>query len=78
MGFCSRILNKDKLFLILDDAFQYSDWDRRKLLTDKVVDLAKKGWQIIYFTMDDNIKELFDTKGKALGTDYKNFVLTEE
>lgn len=77
MGFCARILNKDKLFLILDDAFQYSDWNRRKLLINKVVDLAKNGWQILYFTMDDNIKDLFDTIGNILGDDYKKFVLAE-
>ena len=77
MGFCSRILKQDNLFLILDDAFQYSDWNRRQLLVNKVVDLAKNGWQVIYFTMDDNIKELFDAKGQELGADYKNFVLAE-
>ncbi len=78
MGFCSRLLKKDSCFLILDDAFQYSDWDRRKLLTDKVVDLAKKGWQIIYFTMDDNIKTLFDNKGLVFGKEYKSYILPEE
>lgn len=77
MGFCSRILNQDKLFLILDDAFQYSDWTRRRLLIGKVVDLAKNGWQILYFTMDDHIKQLFDEKGKSLGDEYKSFVLKE-
>lgn len=77
MGFCSRILGQDCLFLILDDAFQYSDWNRRQLLVDKAVELAQNGWQIIYFTMDDNIKELFDMKGQVLGNDYKKFELPE-
>ncbi len=77
MGFCSRILNKDKLFLILDDAFQYSDWKRRQLLVDKVAELANNGWQIIYFTMDDNIKELFDKKGHPFGENYKSYELKD-
>ncbi|MFQ5769945.1 MAG: ATP-binding protein, partial [bacterium] len=64
IGFSTRIVSQDSLFLILDDAFQYSDWQRRKLLVDKVADLAQKGWQIIYFTMDDNIRKLFDEKRK--------------
>lgn len=77
MGFCSRLLREERLFFILDDAFQYSDWDRRERLVDKIVELARNGWQIIYFTMDDNIRELFNRKGEALGTDYKNFILAE-
>lgn len=67
MGFCSRILKRKKVFFIFDDAFQYSDWDRRPLLVNKVVKLAKDGWQVLYFTMDDNIKNLFDEEGKKLG-----------
>ncbi len=71
MGFSRMLLGQDKLFLILDDAFQYSDWQRRKLLVEKAVNLAQDGWQILYFTMDDNIRELFNDVGKRLGNDYK-------
>jgi uncharacterized protein YhaN len=71
IGFCARLLGRDRLFLILDDAFQYSDWQRRKLLVEKVAALARDGWQIIYFTMDDNLRELFDAAGKDFGEEYK-------
>ena len=71
IGLSTKILKQDSIFLILDDAFQYSDWERRTWLMDKVVDLAKNDWQIIYFTMDDHIKELFNTKGKIFGEGYK-------
>ena len=73
IGFAAKIAARDSLFLILDDAFQYSDWQRRKLLMEKIVQLAKEGWQIIYFTMDDHIRRLFDEKGKQFGTEY-NYV----
>ena len=64
------------LFFILDDAFQYSDWDRRKFLIAGMEDLVKNGWQVIYFTMDENIRELFSSAGKRLGSDkYKEIVL---
>jgi RNA polymerase-binding transcription factor DksA len=66
IGFTSKLLGKDALFLILDDAFQHSDWQKRKILIDKLAEISKKGWQIIYLTMDDHIKELFDKKGKNL------------
>lgn len=49
----------DKAFFILDDAFQHSDYDRRPKLIDQLFTLADEGWQIIYLTMDDNIRNLF-------------------
>jgi hypothetical protein len=64
IGFTSKILKEDTLFLILDDAFQHSDWQKREILINKLADIASKGWQVIYLTMDDNIKELFDKTGK--------------
>ena len=50
--------------MILDDAFQYADWDRRGWLLDKMADLAKAGWQILYLTMDDHLRDLFRDMGK--------------
>ncbi len=64
IGFTSKLLKEDSFFLILDDAFQHSDWEKRGILIDKLVEIAKKGWQIIYLTMDDHIKGLFDKAGK--------------
>jgi uncharacterized protein YhaN len=63
IGFTSKLLKEDKLFLILDDAFQHSDWDKREIIIDKLAAIAKDGWQIIYLTMDDHIKGLFEKKG---------------
>ena len=76
IGFSTKLLLQDTIFLILDDAFQYSDWHRRPLLIDKVVALAEKGWQIIYFTMDNNIRDLFSQKGQRLGPEFKMIELS--
>ncbi|MCD4701883.1 MAG: AAA family ATPase [Candidatus Aegiribacteria sp.] len=54
-------------FLIFDDAFQHSDWERRKNLVNRVIGLVNSGWQVFYFTMDDHLKKLFDESGKDLG-----------
>ncbi|MEN8207804.1 MAG: AAA family ATPase [Candidatus Fermentibacteria bacterium] len=54
-------------FLILDDAFQHSDWERRKNLVNHVTGLIKNGWQVFYFTMDDHMKKLFDISADGLG-----------
>lgn len=66
IGLASKIIKQERMFLILDDAFQHSDWERREWLLDNVVGLAQNGWQIIYFTMDDHIKDLFLDKGKTV------------
>ncbi len=76
IGISTTLMKKEHLFLILDDAFQYSDWQRRKLLVDTIAQLAQSGWQIIYFTMDDQIKKLFNEKSKLFGADYRQFELT--
>lgn len=70
LGFASHLFGDDKLFLILDDAFQHSDWQRRSMMIDAMVQLAVKGWQILYFTMDDHIRDLFEQKGKILGNEF--------
>lgn len=74
VGFSLK-LARSPLFLILDDAFQYSDWKRRNLMVKTVLNLARSGWQILYFTMDDHIRDLFEKNGKALGTGFKSVTL---
>ncbi|HRU56950.1 MAG TPA: hypothetical protein P5190_06895, partial [Bacteroidales bacterium] len=59
IGILKRLLKNDNAFLILDDAFQHSDYEKRHILVKTVCELARNGWQIIYFTMDDHILNLF-------------------
>lgn len=75
IGISATLMKKEHLFLILDDAFQYSDWQLRKLLVDTIAQLAQSGWQIIYFTMDDQIRKLFNEKSKLFGVDYRQIEL---
>ncbi len=65
IGFSSKILKQERLFLILDDSFQHSDWLRRQVLVDMLAKIAFDGWQVIYFSMDDHIKTLFDKAGAS-------------
>jgi len=65
LGIASRISGGNPLFIILDDAFQHSDWSRREDLVKQVILLVKKGWQATYLTMDDHIRDLFLKYGKA-------------
>lgn len=76
LGIASHISGGEPLFIILDDAFQHSDWERRESLVKVTVDLAKNGWQVIYLTMDDHIRDLFLKMGKAgLKNKFKTFSL---
>jgi uncharacterized protein YhaN len=76
LGFAAKIMKQETAFLILDDAFQHSDWERREYLLDTVIGLAKNGWQIIYFSMDDHIRDLFNELGKeTFKSDYYYYEL---
>ncbi len=56
IGILKYLLQDKTAFLILDDAFQHSDYFRRENLIDFITDLSFEGWQIFYFTMDDHIR----------------------
>ncbi|MBN2556584.1 MAG: hypothetical protein JXA97_11640 [Anaerolineales bacterium] len=78
MAFAAQLMQKERLFLILDDAFQYADWRRREYLVDRVVRLGEQGWQILYLTMDDHLRGLFKSRGeKAFGPGFAEFDLTQ-
>jgi uncharacterized protein YhaN len=78
MGMASRLFAGQPLFLILDDAFQHSDWQRRPAMVDEVLHLAQSGWQVFYLTMDDHLRDLFLEKTPPLlGDDFLSFSLKE-
>jgi hypothetical protein len=72
VGFSSIAMGGQTAFLILDDAFQHSDWQRRGNLVGQVANLVDSGWQVFYFTMDDNIRDLFLDLGKRFGERFKS------
>jgi len=72
-GMAMKTTGQDRLFMILDDAFQFSDWKRRQRLVEMVVSMVMEGWQIIYLTMDDDLRDRFAAAAPSLGE--KNFKL---
>jgi Uncharacterized conserved protein len=42
IAFLKKLLKNQSCFLILDDAFQHTDYDRRPLVVDTLVELAKR------------------------------------
>lgn len=75
MGFSSIAMGSKTAFLILDDAFQHSDWPRRENLIDQMMRLFDSEWQIFYFAMDDHIRDLFTAAGKRIGKRFKKIKL---
>lgn len=67
LAFAKRILRNESAFIILDDAFQHSDYERRELLINTLYKIVNEDWQIIYCTMDDHIKKIFKEKSKEFG-----------
>ncbi len=80
IGLARRWLDRENesCFLVLDDAFQYSDWKRRESLMQMAVNLAKHDWQIIYFSMDDHIRDLFRKAAKPFGDRFRDVTLSVE
>ena len=72
VGLGAELLGEDSMFLLLDDAFQNSDWERREVLVTGLADLAEDGWQIIYLTMDDHIRDLFEKEGERFNDQFKS------
>lgn len=75
MSFASIAMEGQTAFLVLDDAFQHSDWSRRKSLVTHTLSFVKNGWQVFYFSMDDHIRDLFLNAGEALGDSFKSLEL---
>jgi hypothetical protein len=66
MGIAERLCGNRPMFMLLDDAFQHTDWQRREGMVQSMVSSVATGWQVIYFTMDDHIRDLFKNIGKRL------------
>ncbi len=75
LGFARIAMKGQSAFMILDDAFQHSDWNRRSNLVERIAELTGSGWQVFYFTMDDHVKELFLEAGQKLGDQFKHVEL---
>ncbi|MBW8003666.1 MAG: hypothetical protein FVQ80_16920 [Planctomycetes bacterium] len=59
MGIARKLSGDIPLFLILDDAFQFTHWIRRDSLVEQTVNIVKEGWQVVYFAVDDDIRDRF-------------------
>ena len=70
--FAEDYFDEESGFLLLDDAFQHSDWERRESLVDYIIQLvADHDWQIFYFSMDDHLATLIHERASArLGSDF--------
>ena len=75
LGFASIGMKGETAFLILDDAFQHSDWLRRNNLIKQTFSLVKTGWQVFYFTMDDHIRDQFQKEGEKIGNGFTHLEL---
>jgi recombinational DNA repair ATPase RecF len=72
IGFASMAMKGQRAFLILDDAFQHSDWVSRPSLVGQTLRLVEAGWQVFYFSMDDHIRDLFVSVGAGLGDRFRS------
>ncbi|MHC5112924.1 MAG: ATP-binding protein [Planctomycetota bacterium] len=65
-GLAERVLG-GPAFFVWDDTFLTADPERRRLLVETAVELARRGWQIIYLTVDPTFTDLFETVARERG-----------
>lgn len=70
---CFRMAALEKLFpagsfMVLDDAFIFSDWPRRQKMVELLKGFVDQGNQVIYLTSDDHTREIFAASGAHLTT----------
>ena len=58
LGLGEQLMRGKKGFFIMDDAFVKSDKERLKKQIKLLKTITKTGWQIIYFTAKDEVKEI--------------------
>lgn len=77
MGIAPAVTGEESLFLLLDDAFQLSDWKRRGMLVKALGKMLDLGWQVVYFTMDDDIRaRIADLGSRRKAGEYCEIVLS--
>lgn len=65
LGLGQKLLDEKTGFFIMDDPFIKADKNRLKQQLDMLLDLSKKGWQVIYFTAKKEVEDyLADKAGK--------------
>jgi len=76
MAFASKFAGGEPLFMVLDDAFQHTDWTRREQLFDVIFKFVDAGWQMTCLTMSDQIRNRFMDLGKdRLGDEFVSYSL---
>jgi energy-coupling factor transporter ATP-binding protein EcfA2 len=54
-------------FLLLDDSIQHTDYRHRQAAIDLLARVVESGWQVIFFTMDDHLRDAFRSRFSGFG-----------
>ena len=57
----SKLLPDEKAFFLLDDPFIKSDTQRLKKQLGMLLELSRIGWQVLYFSAKDEVKNMLKT-----------------
>ncbi len=60
-----KLFGEEKGFFILDDPFVKASRNRLKVLMKMLKDISKSGWQIIYFSAKEEVREILEKDKKV-------------
>ena len=68
IGLLRRFAGLESGFLLLDDSIQHADHAHREAAVDVLATVVESGWQVLFFTMDDHLREVVRSRFSALGS----------
>jgi len=68
LGLGQKLLDNQAGFFILDDPFIKSDQKRLRQQLDMLLNFSKNGWQIIYFSAKNEVRDYLENKVNNLIT----------
>ena len=60
INLAQSLLKEKTAFLLLDDPFLTCDTNRTKEMISILQEISKKGWQLIYFTISEDVVKMFE------------------
>jgi uncharacterized protein YhaN len=70
IGLLRHFAGMESGFLLLDDSIQHADYRHREAAIDVLARVVESGWQVLFFTMDDHLRDAVRARFSAFGSGF--------